>query len=32
MLFLQSPRIKAQHLIPAVGVTFGIQHKNVLKF
>ena len=25
ILFLQSPGIKAQHIIPAVGVTFGIQ-------
>ena len=32
ILFLQSPGIKAQHIIPAVGVTFGIQYKNVLKF
>ena len=28
ILFLQSPGIKAQHIIRAVGVTFGIQQKK----
>ena len=31
ILFLKSPGIKAQHIIPAVGVTFGIQQKKCVE-